>query len=298
MKPQLLLFVLLISETLGAQQIQTHHDRAFWQAIAQQHYAVPNSESASALAHQLSGLLASPDSELRDDLAYSILAHWIARPNVLQPEQLLALEDEWRGNLKTGIGEAGTNSVLKRSFSALCLASIAEREAKHPFLGASRYHHLVAETVAYLQAERDLRGYNPKLGWIHATAHTADLLQALAASPLLSGDEETAIMSAIAARLASAPQVYTQGEQDRLAQAVIAVIRRSDFDGASFGTWLERLHNEDRRLWANALTPEALAHYQNHTYLLQALAVHLDLEPESPKIAGFRQGVLGILRTR
>src|SRR6266481_2031109 len=166
------LFWFLCSGLLTAQQTSVPHDHAFWRAIAQQHYAVPTGESASALAHELSGLLASPDSELRDDLAYSILAHWIARPNILQPEQLLPLADEWRENLKSGIGEAGTNSVLKRSFSALCLASIAEREAKSPYLGASRYHQLVADAVAYLQAERNLRGYDAKLGWIHATAHT------------------------------------------------------------------------------------------------------------------------------
>jgi hypothetical protein len=287
----------LCSGLLTAQQ-PVPHDRTFWQAIVQQHYAVPNGESASALAHELSALLASPDSELRDDLAYSILAHWIARPNVLQPEQLLPLADEWRENLKSGAGETGTNSVFKRSFSALCLASIAEREAKSPFLGTSRYHQLVADAVAYLQAERDLRGFDTKLGWIHATAHTADLLQALASNPILSKDEQAAMLSAIAARLSSAPQVYTQGEQDRLAQAVVAVIRRSDFDAPSFGTWLERLREEDRTVWDKPVTPEALARYQNHTYLLQALAVHLDLEPESPKIAEFRQQVLGILRTR
>jgi hypothetical protein len=283
---------------LAAQPAPVPHDRAFWQAIVQQHYAVPNGESASALAHELSALLASPDSELRDDLAYSILADWIARPNVLQTEQLLPLADEWRENLKSGIGEAETNSVFKRSFSALCLASIAEREAKSPFLGASRYHQLVADAVAYLRAERDLRGYDAKLGWIHATAHTADLLQALAGSPLVSGNEQAAIMSAIAARLSSAPLVYTQGEQDRLAQAAVAVIRRSDFDAPSFGTWLERLREEDRTVWDKPVTAEALARYQNHNYMLQALAVHLDLEPESPKIAEFRQLVLGILRTR
>ena len=298
MTRQFLFLVLLCPGLLSAQQVQTQHDRAFWRTVERQHYAVPEGDSAPALAHELGSLLASADSELRDDLAYSILAHWIARPNILQPEQLLPLEDEWRKNLKSGIGETGTDSVLKRSFSALCLASIAERDSKQPFLGPSRYHQLVAEATEYLQTERDLRGYDAKLGWIHATAHTADLLQALAASSLLSGDEQAAILSSIAARLSSAPLVYTQGEQDRLAQAVVAVIRRPDFDTTAFGSWLHNLEDEDQKVWANPLTPEALARYQNHTYMLQALAVHLDLEPESPKIVEFRHQVLGTLRTR
>ena len=132
------------------------HDRAYWQAIASHHYEVPAGESAAKLSNELSALLASTDSELRDDLAYSILARWIAR-GVLPDQQLLSLADDWDANLKRGIGEMGTNSVLLRSFSALCLAAIAEREAKKPFLDEPRYHKLVADGVTYLQAERDLR---------------------------------------------------------------------------------------------------------------------------------------------
>jgi hypothetical protein len=290
------LFLSLIPALLSAQTVQ--HDRAFWQTIAHNHYAVPDNQSAAALAQELSQLFASPDPELRDDLAYAILARWIARPNILQPPELQALADQWRGNLKSGIGESGTNSVLKRSFSALCLSSIAEREAKTPFLGEQRYHQLLADALTYLQTERDLRGYDAKLGWIHATAHTADLLQALAASPLLSKAEQGGILSALATRLSSAPEVYTQGEQDRMAAAILAVIRRSDYDTASFEGGLTKLQDEDKKVWANPLTPETLARYQNHTYFLRALAVRISLDPETPRILDYKQRVLGILRTR
>jgi hypothetical protein len=288
-------FVLLPSALVAAQAPK--HDKAFWHGMAGHHYQVPDGESASALAHELSSLLASPDPELRDDLAYSILARWIHRGN-LQSVDLQSLADEWQNNLKDGIGESATNSVLKRSFSALCLASIAERDAKSTFLGTSRYHQLVASAIAYLRSERDLRGYDAKLGWIHATAHTSDLLQALADNSLLGAQEESQILEAIATRISSATDVYTQGEQDRMAQAVLAVVRRTDFHTASFAAWLSRIQDEDKKVWATALTPESLARYQNHTYTFQALAVRLDLKPESPKIAALRQQVLGLLKTR
>src|SRR6266478_6568665 len=291
--------VLLLSSIPSLVRAQTaQHDRAFWRAIAQNHYSVPADQSAVTLSRELSQLLGSPDPELRDDLAYSILEHWIYRLNILQTADLLALTDEWRANLKIGIGESGTDSVLKRSFSALCLSLMAEREVKTPFLGEQRYHQLLADALTYLQSERDLRGYGAKLGWIHATAHTADLLQALAGSPLLTKEEQSSILSALATRLSSAPQVYTQGEQDRMAAAVLSVIRRSDYDTAPFESWLTKLQHEDKKVWANPLTPETLARYQNHTYFLQALAVRISLEPETPRIADFKQSVLGILRTR
>ena len=276
---------------------QQEHDKDFWRDIAKHHYEVPQGESAPVLAEELSAMLASPDPELRDDLAYSILARWIYRGN-LNADDLRKLADEWVANLKDGIGEAGTNSVLKRSFSALCLSSIAERDLKAPFLGESRYHQMVAGALDYLQAERDLRGYDAKLGWIHATAHTSDLLQALASNPMLKADEEARILDGIEARLAFAPEVYSQGEQDRVAQAVVAVIRRPDFKPELFEPWLARLKEQDERTWAEPLTPQSLARYQNHTYMLQALAVRLELEPESSRIATWRQQLLTLLKSR
>jgi uncharacterized protein DUF2785 len=272
------------------------HDRAFWQAIAKNKYAVPEHESADALSKELSGLLASPDPELRDELAYSIFAHWIYS-HTISTLQLNALTDEWSANLKDGLGETGTNSVLKRSFSALCLSLMANREAKLPFMGAERYHQLVADAVSYLKAERDLRGYDAKLHWIHPTAHTADLLAGLANSSLLTKDEGGSILSAVAGRLSTAPDVYTQGEQDRLAAAVVAVIHRTDFDQAAFQSWLDGIQDEDKNVWT-ATTPESLARFQNHNYLLQALTARLALEPDSPRIPAYKQQVLALLKTR
>jgi hypothetical protein len=295
MKRTRVCLVLILCASVFA--VAAQHDRAFWQQIGKNKYAVPQGESADALAHELSALLASPDPELRDDLAYSILARWVYRPNILATPTLISLTDEWRGNLKIGLGETGTNSVLKRSFSALCLSSLAAREAKSPLMGEERYHQLVAEAVAYLQAERDLRGYDPTLHWIHATAHTADLLGALADSPLLTKEEQAAILGAIAKRLSTANVIYSYGEQDRLAGAVVEVIHRKDYDAATFEPWLKQIQAEDADVWTNT-TFDKLTRYQNHTYMLQALVVRLSYEPESPALADFRKKTLAVLRER
>lgn len=276
---------------------QTQHDKDFWRTILRQHAAVPEHESADVLSHELSAMLASPDPELRDDLAYSILATWIYRGNVLSPPTLIALTDEWRANLRSGIGEVGTNSVLKRSFSALCLSEMAKREARSPFMGPQRYHGLVADATAYLQSERDLRGYDRNLHWIHAAAHTADLLAALADSPLLPSQEGDGILQAIRSRLSTATEVFTQGEQDRLAVAVLSVIRRKDFEASTFAPWLAQLQEEDRDVWTST-TLESLARYQNHNYLLQALTARTLMEPDSPRMVGYRQQILVVLSKR
>jgi hypothetical protein len=282
-----------------AQAKRASHDREFWRSIAASHYAVPAGQSAFDLSQELSGLLSSADPELRDDLAYSILAHWIRSPQLLNPEQLTGLETQWRSNLRIGIGENGTNTVLVRSFSALCLSSIAERELKTPFFGAENYHSLLSDALQYLHDERDLRGYDGKLGWIHATAHTADLLQALAMNPMLSHDEQARIFDAITERLRTAPEVFSQGEQDRLAQTMVAILDRKDGDRQLFDSWLSAVDAADKAVWkVTPLKPERLAVYQNHTYLLQALFVRLSLQPSLGASSDVTQRVLKLLAPR
>src|SRR5882724_136948 len=163
---------------------ETVHDRQFWRDIAKNHYAIPQGQQVFSLVRELSGYLGSPDPELRDDLAYSILDVWIVHRNQLSATELNSLESEWATNLRAGIGETGTDSVFRRSFSALCLAALAERDLKSPFLGETGYRKLLDDSLIYLRQERDLRGFDPVKGWIHSTAHTADLLASLAASPL------------------------------------------------------------------------------------------------------------------
>ena len=268
------------------------HDRAYWRSIVSSDYAVPEGESAFALARELSELRRSPDAELRDTLAYSILAAWVENPGRFSNEELGALLDEWRAGLRSA-------SVLERSFSALCLASLAERDLESPFLGDARYRELLAETLAYLKSERDLRGYEEPTGWIHATAHTADLLKALSRNRLLTAEDQRAVLDAIGVRLASAPGVFTHGEQGRLARVAAAIVTRPDFDRPAFEAWLGRLREEDRAIGRQKPpTVQSIAAFENRTYMLEALAARLSMEPLSADGKRARDAVLVILRNR
>src|SRR5882724_7266776 len=209
-------------------QTSASHDRTFWRNILKDNYRVPRGQSAFPLIQELSTYLGSPDPELRDQIAYTLIYAWIAYQKQLSPAELITLLDEWQSNLRIGIGEKNTDSVLRRSFSALCLAVLAERDLKTPFLGADRYRTLLDNALNYSQHEQDLRGFDPVKGWIHPTAHTADLLQFLAKNPLFTVADQYRLLQAISRRLASANLIYTYGEQDRLAVAAIAVVSRPD----------------------------------------------------------------------
>jgi hypothetical protein len=293
-------FPLLLAVPIAASpQSAPKHDRAFWRAIQTNHYAVPEGEAAVELAHELSGYLGSPDPDLRDNLTYSILDVWIIERPQLSRQELIPFVEEWSANLKIGIGESGTDSVLKRSFSALVLSSIAQRDLKTQFLGDARYHALLNDAISYLNSERDLRGYDGTKGWIHATAHTADLLKAIAENDLLTRDDQHAILAAIAERLATAPTVYSYGEQDRLALAVRSIVLRRDFDSEHFTKWLAGLDDADSNVWkAKPLTPAILAAYQNRTYMLEALIARMSSESLNPAAAAAQAKVVAVVAKR
>jgi len=275
----------------------TAHDREFWRGIAKNRFAVPAGQPIVPLVQELSGHLGSTDPEMRDDLAYTIIDQWVRHQEVPAAD-LNALADAWRKNLRAGIGESGTDSIFKRSFSALCLASLARRELQASFLGPERTQALLADGLTYLKDERDLRGFDPVKGWIHATAHTADLLANLAGSPQLKVEDQARLLAAISLRLSSAHQIFSYGEQDRLSLIAASLATRADFDVAAFKRWLSDL-SADQKVW-NDSPPrlELLQTFENNTYLVQALAAHLAAAPDTPPLADARKSVLQVLQRR
>lgn len=257
-------------------------DKAYWRTIVEKDYAVPPGAVPADLVIELARYTGSPDPELRDDFGYMIPATWIERDQRLSPQILRELLKHWKGNLRTGLGETGTDTVLLRSFSALHLATLVRVDNEHPYLEAADVHTLLDEALAYLAAEKDLRGFEPGKGWIHATAHTADLLAALAASPHLRTTDPKRILDALTAKLSTAPDAYTWGEEERLAAVAKALIERKDFDAALLPPWLAAFKADSEKLWENGsqVDPTRYARVQNEKHLLRALYVSLDRTEE------------------
>lgn len=273
-------------------------DRQYFRDIATHSFAVPPGASAIALAQDLTPWLASPDPELRDTLAYTILDIWI-RHGQLTDAQVLTLLPPLQQNLTSGIGEAGTDSVFKRSFSALTLASLAERDLQQNFLSSNQYRDLLASALAYLRDERDTRGFDPVQGWMHSTAHTADLLAALARNSRFTPSDQQILFAAVEQRLRTAGRIYTFGEQDRLAVALLSVITRDDFALIHFQNWLQSVQ-QDSAVWQKSPPdPTQLALFENHTYLLEALLARMPTQPPlSPAAIQARDATRAALRSR
>ena len=297
----LMSFPMLAQSQASADGVQGKplHDREFWRAIAKNQYAVPDGQPVFPLLRELSGYLGSRDPELRDELAYSITTVWIKHQKQISTCELYSLLDGWQANLWIGIGETANDGVLKRSFSALSLVALAERDLKMPFLGEERYRTFLANALAYLRDERDLRGFDPTLGWIHATAHTADLLAALAANPFLKNEDQGRLLDAIARRLSSAHEIFTYGEQDRLSELAATIVMRKDFNAPAFHSWLSALDAADQKVWKD--TPphlELLQTFENDTYMLRGLAASLSANALDPAGMEAQKAILKVLQKR
>jgi hypothetical protein len=213
------------------------HRPAFWRDVAKAGFSPPASADVPGLAAELCDMLASPDPELRDTIAYSTLASWIYQQKLLDATALQPLARTLIGNLRAGIGSVGSDAVFRRSFSALVLSVVVARDNMDPVLTDNAHRQLLDAALQYLAAEHDVRGYDESKGWMHSAAHTADLLKFLARSRYLAPTDQTRLLDAIAHKLKGSP-VFTFGEDERFARAVLSVIKRPDFDRNAFAGWI------------------------------------------------------------
>ncbi len=260
------------------------HSKEFWRALVTQDYAVPEGETASALLPEAERMLGSADSETREELGYGPISVWVYRDARLTPEELRALTARLRANLKAGLGETDNDTVFLRSFSALTLVVMVAQDARASFLTPEELGAVLEDTVAYAAAERDLRGYVPGKGWAHAAAHTADLLKLLARHPRIDSRGLERVLVAIASLTRNTSAVtFTHGEDERLARAALAVLRRDLVATDVVKGWAERLVATDGQCWeryrATATLDQSLyAASRNARGLLLNLAFFQELE--------------------
>jgi hypothetical protein len=293
------LAVFALASTVASATQTPLHDAAFWRKLAASGYAVPEGASAGDLLLESATLLGSPDPTLRDRIAYGAAESWVLDKNLVEPAVLSRFVATLTSNLGKGVGTKGDDGVLLRSFSALDLSLLAARDVKEPYLEPTERKALLDAALTYLSAERDLRGHDAKKGWIHATAHTADLLKLLARNPSVAAADAARILVAIGDKNRDAGEVFAWGEDERLASAVLAVVRRGDLDPAVWHGWLDTLSALSEGGWWEApkLDVKKFAALQNGKHLLARLYVLLYAVPEpSPKLIEARGDVLEALK--
>ncbi|MEZ5285197.1 MAG: DUF2785 domain-containing protein [Vicinamibacterales bacterium] len=284
--------VLLLGAILGlagraGAQPAAAHDRAFWVALAGGGFEVPAGSTAVELLTEMNALLGSPDPVLRDDVAYGAAERWLLRDRRLSPDEVRQVVAMWSRNLDVGLGEAGTDTIYLRSFSALCLSVAAAADLTRPVFDPREVQALLDRALDYFARERDLRGFDAEHGWMHSVAHTADLLKFLARSPKLAAGSGVRLLDAVSGKIHQADAVFTWGENDRMALALHATVRRGEVDPPALDAWLARWLGDYEELWARGpmVQPAQFVRVENARQVMRSLHAALSMDA-SPTAAG------------
>ena len=230
-------------------------DKQFWLSIKKNKYALPAGHHILPLTEELFSYLASTDPELRDLIAFFVFKHW-TKQGLYSMDDLRNFIPRLIANLEVGIGETEGDSVYLRSFSALWLALIVDYDIKNPSLKTGEINPIKEAALAYLAAERDLRGYDPIKGWAHAIDHAANLLSALACSPHTDANDHIRILDGIASKLnESSNWIYIYDEDDCLAEPVVDIFARGTLSLEQVQDWLASLSAD----WNDAFRDEGRA---------------------------------------
>lgn len=255
----------------------------YWDQVQAAGFEVPSDRPLDDLTAELTTMLGSTRPEVRDGTAYPALATWI--DNGVYDDLLVGLGDGMVAGLSVGLGESGTDTVFRRSFSALIVAECLERDNSQHLLPSGKVMEWGDRLATWFLTERDTRGFVPGKGWAHAVAHGADALGALGESPHLAGAEHAVLLDILAERLVQQPadQPLGSGEPDRIAAAAMVILRRNTLGVDALEAWVHRIGAAgnpfvgpvDRDPFAPTAAPQAF---------LRALFVHLSLAPDPPTV--------------
>ena len=255
----------------------------YWDQVQAADFEVPADRPLDDLTAELTTMLGSTDPEVRDGTAFPALATWIQRG--VYDDLLAGLGDGMVAGLSVGLGESGTDTVFRRSFSALIVGACIERDNDQHLLPVGKILDWGDRVAVWFLTELDTRGFVPDKGWAHAVAHGADTLGALGESPHLGAAEHEAILDVLAERLLRQPvdQPLTAGEPDRMAAATMQILRRDTLGTDVLEPWVHRIGVAanpfsgpvDHDPYAPTAAPQAF---------LRALFLQLSLSPTPPAI--------------
>ena len=254
----------------------------YWSQVQATGFEVPSDRPLDELTIELTTMLGSTEPEVRDGTAFPAFATWIERG--VYDDLLAGLGDGMVAGLSVGLGETGTDTVFRRSFSVLILAVCLERDNEQHLLPSQKVMEWGDRLATWFLTERDTRGFVPDKGWAHAVAHGADAIGALGESPHLAGPEHALLLDILAERLLQpVEEPLLAGEPDRIAAAVMNILRRNTLGTDVLEPWIHRIGAAGNPFGGpvdhDPYPPTAAAQA-----FLRALFVQLSLAPEPPQV--------------
>jgi hypothetical protein len=253
----------------------------FWEEVRAGGLRVPGDRPLADLTAELTAMLGDPDPGVRDGIALPTLATWL-REGVYD-DLLEGLGDGMAAGLSVGLGEQGTDTVFRRSWSARALGLCIGRDSTAHLVPAETVIRWGDRLAGWFVRERDLRGFVPGKGWAHAVAHGADALGALAEAEPVGRLELTVVLDVVADRLLAPTEHHlVHGEPDRLAAATMRLLRRDVVELTVLEPWLGRLAGSSRPQTTAEDDPYLVT--GNVEAFLRSLHLQLALAPRPPAV--------------
>lgn len=250
-----------------------------WKQVLERGLQVPTDRPLDELTAELTRMLGSTDPGLRDGTAYPALGTWIDRG--VYDDLLTGLGDGMATGLGVGLGEKDTDTVFRRAFSVLVLATVVERDTSQHLVPAGKVLRWGDQIVSWYLREKDLRGHVEGKGWAHAVAHGADAVGALARSRHFGVHELTVLLDVMADRLLTIDVPLLCGEPDRMALAVMAILRRNVVPATVVEPWISRIAAHANP-FDNRAIDDPYAPTNNAQQLLRSLYLLLAIGPQPP----------------
>ncbi len=251
----------------------------FWEQLKANGLKVPEDRPLADLTSELTTMLGDPDPSVRDGIAYPTLATWVG--SGVYDELLQGLGDGMTAGLDVGLGEDGTDTVFRRSYSALILGACIERDNEAHLVPPDTVIRWGDWLASWLVRERDLRGFVPGKGWAHAIAHGADAMGPLAESRAIGRLELIVLMDVIGDRVVCPTRYrFLSEEDDRLAAATMRILRRDEIGLDVFEPWVARLAGHAQPVASKDEDPFQAA--GNAQSFLRALHLQLALAADPP----------------
>lgn len=261
-------------------------DLVHWPSIAADGFPFPDAVPASRLGRRLSAMLASRDPVVRDEHAYTAAARWIREGHL----------DEVLEDLGDAAADRFTHPEIQaRTFAPLVLRCVLTRgQATSGTLPDAAVERWYAGFSSWYPSERDTRGWDDSLGWLHAVAHGADAAAAFAGA-LPARSAELLDLCAHRMTAAHAEYRYAHLEDARLARAICLILLTPDLTAQQATGWLSVV--------ADALDgggPGPVPPWASNTFAtLQSLHLHLTrgladggVPPHAPVVAARAAAIL------
>ncbi|MFB9237996.1 DUF2785 domain-containing protein [Plantactinospora siamensis] len=172
-------------------------------------------------------MLSSPDPVQRDDGACTELINTVRRGKF--DDRLVELGDAL-------VDRFTYPEVQARTSAPLVLAAVVERDRVEPEVARGWRDAF----TSWWLGEKDLRGWDDRLGWLHAIAHGADLVRAFGTRPRFSPKETGTLLAIVGDRVAAETDYrYAQMEEDRVARAIGRILTRQDLTRSDATGWLD-----------------------------------------------------------